>query len=359
MDGRSTEDVECSSCGALVGVWDRYCENCGRELAPPVDSAGTPGAIGECPVCSADPEAPVGGVTDDGYCETCGHKMPSDRDHVPVSLGLLAGLSDRGLRHARNEDAMALATSRSATMPPVAIAVVCDGVSTSPRPDEASLAAARAAVRVLLTGVRMDADPEEASRDALQAAFAALEAAAGPDGAPACTYASAMVGQDSVTVCWLGDSRVYWLAPPDASHPPVPADATTRPLSLSPAWSVSRCLTRDDSMAAELVATGLLSEEEAMASPQAHVITQWLGADFPDYNAHVKRISLSGPGAILVCTDGLWNYRPEAADLASIALPGGLTSPLDAVTELVKIANDEGGRDNITAVLVPFPPSTP
>jgi serine/threonine protein phosphatase PrpC len=182
----------------------------------------------------------------------------------------------------------------------------------------------------------------------------------GPDGAPACTYASAVVDSDSVTVCWLGDSRVYWLAAaPQDSQPAVPADATTRPVDQAQQWPVSKCLTRDDSLAAELVSTGLLSEEEAMASPQAHVITQWLGADFPDYHPHVQRIPLSGPGAVLVCTDGLWNYRPDAGDLAALALPAGLTSPLDAVTQLVKIANDEGGRDNITAVLVPFPPSTP
>ncbi len=361
MDSRSTEDIECPSCGALVGVWDRFCESCGTDLAPPVDSAGTPGHLAECPVCSADPEAPQGGgITADGYCEVCGHKMPSDRDHVPVNLGLLAGLSDRGQRHARNEDAMALAISRSRDKPPVAIAVVCDGVSTSPRPDEASLAAARAAVRVLLTGARMDGDPEETSRDAVRAAFTALQGVAGPDGAPACTYASAVVGPDSVTVCWLGDSRVYWLAAEtDTSQLAGPADATARPVREASGWTASKCLTRDDSLAAELVATGLLSEEEAMASPQAHVITQWLGADFPDYHPHVQRIALSGPGAILVCTDGLWNYRPEAGDLAALALAAGLTSPLDAATQLVKIANDEGGRDNITAVLVPFPSSTP
>jgi serine/threonine protein phosphatase PrpC len=310
-------------------------------------------------VCSADPEAPAGGVTADGYCEVCGHKMPSNRDHVPVNLGLLAGLSDRGQRHARNEDAMALAVSRTRSKPPLAIVVVCDGVSTSPRPDEASLAAARAAARVLLTGARMDIDPQETSRDAVRAAFRALETVAGPDGAPACTYASAVVGPDFVTVCWLGDSRVYWLAAAPDSQPAVPPDETTRPVEAAPQWPVSRCLTKDDSLAAELVATGLLSEEEAMASPQAHVITQWLGADFPDYHPHVQRIPLSGPGAILVCTDGLWNYRPEAGDLAALALPAGLTSPLDAAKYLVKIANDEGGRDNITAVLVPFPPSTP
>jgi serine/threonine protein phosphatase PrpC len=310
-------------------------------------------------VCTADPDAPQGGITADGYCEVCGHKVPSDRDHVEVDLGLLAGVSDRGQRHSRNEDAMALATSRTPEGRPVALAVVCDGVSTSPRPDEASLAAARAAVRVLLTGARLGDEPEDTSLEAVRAASETLAGVAGPDGAPACTYASAVVGPSGVTVCWLGDSRVYWLAAGlDASHP-VESDEATRPINGSPAWPVSRCLTRDDSLAAELVATGLMSEEEAMESPQAHVITQWLGADFPAPQAHVAQFQPPGPGAILVCTDGLWNYRPDPVELAALAMPAALTTTLDAVTALVKIANDAGGRDNITAVLVPFPPSSP
>ncbi|HEX4834065.1 MAG TPA: PP2C family serine/threonine-protein phosphatase [Trebonia sp.] len=357
-DGRSTEEVSCPRCQAPVGVWDQFCEACGHELTPPVVSSGTPGYVAECPVCAADPDAPEGGVTPDGYCEVCGRKVPSDRDHVEVDLGLLAGVSDRGRRHSRNEDAMALATSRSPAGRPVALAVVCDGVSTSPRPDEASLAAARSAVRVLLSAARTGADPQHASVQALHTASARLAEVAGEDGAPACTYASAIVGPDEVTVCWLGDSRVYWLAVAGDDERPA-VDVTTQPMATRSGRLASCLLTRDDSLAAELVTNGLMSEDEAMASPQAHVITQWLGADFPDPQAHVAQFKPAGAGALLICSDGLWNYRSEAADLASLALPAGLTAPLDAVTTLVKVANDAGGRDNITAVLVPFPPSTP
>ncbi|HEX3961046.1 MAG TPA: PP2C family serine/threonine-protein phosphatase [Trebonia sp.] len=369
IDGRSTEDVPCPNCRQLVGVWDGYCEACGTELAPPVVSSGTPGHVPQCPVCTADPDAPAGGVSPEGYCEVCGRKVPSDRDHVEVDLGLLAGISDRGQRHSRNEDAMALATSRTPDGQ-VAIAVVCDGVSTSPRPHEASLAAAQTAVRELLTAARLGDDPGEASLAALRLASAALRGLAGPDGAPACTYASAVVSQGSITVCWIGDSRAYWLAasdegPPPAGHAAIEPDAPTRPVTeariamASAATTPSSLLTRDDSLAAELVASGLLSEEDAMASPQAHVITQWLGADSPDLNPHVALFEPAGPGVLLVCSDGLWNYRSEPPDLAGMALPKALTSPLDAAAVLVKFANDAGGRDNITAVLVPFPLGTP
>ena len=91
-----------------------------------------------------------------------------------------------------------------------------------------------------------------------------------------------------------------------------------------------------------------------MSSPQAHVITRWLGADLPEPQPHVAQFAPPGPGVLLVCSDGLWNYRPEAADLAGLALPDGLTDPLGAASGLVKFALEMGGLDNITVVLIPF-----
>ena len=58
---------------------------------------------------------------------------------------------------------------------------------------------------------------------------------------------------------------------------------------------------------------------------------------------------------VLLCSDGLWNYQPEATELAAMALPAALTDPLGAAAELVKFAIDAGGMDNITVVLAPFP----
>jgi len=149
---------------------------------------------------------------------------------------------------------------------------------------------------------------------------------------------SAVAAYDAVTVCWLGDSRAYWLA----------AD---------PAQCAR--LTRDDSLAEELVAAGLATPEEAMASPQAHVITRWLGADLPEPVPHVISFTPPGPGALLVCSDGLWNYRPEAAGLAALlALPSALGDPLGAASRLVRFAVEAGGMDNITVALIPLPVRT-
>jgi serine/threonine protein phosphatase PrpC len=325
--------TECPSCGQPAATGDAFCEYCGAELAPAVVSDAAPGFVPSCPVCSV--AGISAGVTVDGYCESCGRKVPTGRDHIELDLGLLVGVTDRGLRHPRNEDAMALATA-STSAGQAAIVVVCDGVSSSPRPDEASLTGAEAAVRVLLEAVRMGDELQEASRDAVHDASVALNALAGPGGAPSATYAAAVVSEGVVTLSWLGDSRVYWLTE-----------------------SESQLLTTDDSLAQEMIASGLFDEATAMASPQAHVITRWLGADNETPEAHVIQFTPPGPGVLLVCTDGLWNYQAEAADLAALVMPGALTDSAGAADVLLKFALDAGGMDNITAVLVPYPLNSP
>ena len=156
---------------------------------------------------------------------------------------------------------------------------------------------------------------------------------------------SAVASGYEVTLCWLGDSRAYWLGQ---------------------SASESRLLTRDDSVAGGMVAAGLADEAAAMASPHAHVLTRWLGgdaadlADDPDRAAHVERYTPPGPGALLMCSDGLWNYLPEAVDLTGLALPKALSDPLGAAADMVKFAIDSGGADNITVVLIPYlSPETP
>jgi serine/threonine protein phosphatase PrpC len=228
---------------------------------------------------------------------------------------------------------------------PIAIAIVCDGISGSSRPDEASAAATEAAMRVLVPAARDGQDAASASLQAVQAAqkaVAGLADAAGsaePQDAPSATFVSAVMRAQSVTVCWLGDSRAYWL---DAGES-----------------AAARQLTTDDSVVAEMVTEGLLSERAALDSPQAHVVTGWLGADISPTAPHVATFEPPGPGVVLVCSDGLWNYQPDAAGLAARALPGALSSPLGAARTLVEFALKAGGHDNVTVVIASFPPTGP
>jgi serine/threonine protein phosphatase PrpC len=270
---------------------------------------------------------------------------PSSRDHAEVDLGPAAGVSDRGLRHHRNEDAMALAAEQAPDGPAV-VAVVCDGVSSSARPDEASQVAAQAGLPILVAAVQAGGDLGEASRAAVAAARQAIADLQGPGGdTSATTFVSAVASGYEVTLCWLGDSRAYWLGQPAEE---------------------SRLLTRDDSVAGGMIAAGLVDEAAAMASPHAHVLTRWLGgeavdlADDPERAPHVERFTPPGAGSLLICSDGLWNYLAEGADLARLALPKALTDPLGAAADMVKFAVDAGGADNITVVLIPYlGPETP
>ena len=306
-----------------------------------------------CTACSENSDDPVV-AGEDGYCPSCGrlvadgNDMESNRAHVEWDLGQVAGVSDLGLRHPRNEDAMDFAVVDTETGP-IAVAIVSDGVSSAPRPQDASWAAVQTGITVLAEGINHGNDPVQVSLDAVKAAGQSVTALAAVEGAPAATYVSAVVSQDLITVCWLGDSRAYWLA----AQPPEPAD----PSDTIDITGGSHRVTRDDSLAEEIVAAGLATMEEAMASPQAHVITRWLGADLPDPEAHVEQFTPPGPGVLLLCSDGLWNYRPEAAELAAMAMPAALTRPLDVAADMTKFAVEQGGLDNITVVLVPFPPA--
>ena len=279
-------------------------------------------------------------VVSDGDIE----KTFEGRDHEELNLGSVAGVTDRGVRHERNEDALALATADTPNGPAV-VAVVSDGVSSADRPDEASLEAARVAVHKLAEAAQAGTDPAEASRQAVAAARDAVIALAeDPEETPAATYISAVVADGEITLCWMGDSRAYWLA------------AKPEPMA--------QPLTRDDSLAEEMVAQGLLAEADAMDSPQAHVVTRWIGIGAREAEPHVAQFSPPGPGALLLCSDGLWNYDPDGGELANLAMPSALDNPRAAAMALLLFALESGGMDNITIALVPYPiagegPETP
>jgi serine/threonine protein phosphatase PrpC len=263
-------------------------------------------------------------------------------DHQELDLGLMAGVTDRGLRHRQNEDAMELAVVPVADGP-ILIAVVCDGVSTSVRPAEASLAAAQAAAAVLRTAAQDGTDLTEASSAAVRAAENAVAGlAASPGGVGSATFVSAVITSSAATLCWLGDSRAYWFGAP-ATPDPEPA---------------AQQLTRDDSLAQEMVTAGLLPQDEVLSSPHAHVVTRWVGADPGEAAPHVVTFEPPGIGVLMLCSDGLWNYQPDAAKLAEMAMPAALTDPLGAAQALVTFAIEAGGRDNITVALAPFPPGS-
>ncbi|MEU7468318.1 PP2C family serine/threonine-protein phosphatase [Streptomyces sp. NPDC044984] len=309
------------------------------ERGTAAEQAPAAGGAAVCVACRA------GRVDDDGYCENCGHAQPRERDHMEQESGPIGAVSDRGLRHHRNEDAFAVSTTALPDGSPASVAIVCDGVSSATRPDEASLAASRAANESLLAALPRGTHPQTAMHDAIVAAADAVNALADePAGArehaphqnaPACTIVGAVVTAGLLVVGWVGDSRVYWV-PVDRSAP-------------------AARLTEDDSWAAQMVAAGLMGEAEAYADQRAHAITGWLGADAYELEPHTASFKPDRPGVVVVCTDGLWNYAESADEMAGAVPADAAVRPLHAARVLVGHALDGGGHDNVTVALVPFP----
>ncbi|MFG2589275.1 PP2C family serine/threonine-protein phosphatase [Streptomyces sp. NPDC048438] len=317
------------------------------ELAAPdprtAEHAAAGGEASGAKVCVA---CRSGHVDTDGYCENCGHAQPRERDHMEQELGSVAAVSDRGLRHHRNEDAFAVSSTALPDGSPAVVAIVCDGVSSASRPDEASAAAASAANESLLESLPRGTHAQQAMHEAILAASEAVNALAQDPGqalehdqhrhqnAPACTLVGAIMAGGLLVVGWVGDSRVYWV-PEDRSHPPAR-------------------LTEDDSWAAQMVATGLMNEAEAYADERAHAITGWLGADAYELEPHTASFKPDRPGLVVVCTDGLWNYAEAAAEMAAAVPADAYERPLHGAQVLVGHALDGGGHDNVTVALLPF-----
>lgn len=323
------DDAACDACGAPLGAGDLFCEACGHQLAAPASEPTAGGAGPACPGCGTpDP------FDDDGWCGVCGRKQPAPRDHLEiVATDGFAGVTDRGIRHHRNEDAMALLVGDDAGTP-FAVGVVCDGVSTTMRPDDASQGAVDAAAAVLLAAGPARRD-HLGAYDAARAAVAAVDfEPGGALGPPSCTYLAAIVTDHLISLASLGDCRAYW-------H-----DAVS---------GVIRQLTVDDSWATHQVAGGAMAPAEAYADPRAHSITAWLGVDAdPGWTPALIELDRPGAGRLLLVSDGLWNYTPGPDDVAAV-VAAGEPGALATARRLVDHANGSGGADNITVVVVDLP----
>lgn len=308
------------------------------------DGATSSSAAGEpCTACGS------GGLGADGRCTECG-RLPAGVEHAEETLEppgdgdggrsalLGAGVTDRGHRRRRNEDAFALTRAHTGEGVAAVVAVVCDGVASVPGGATASRTACDVAIASGVEALAGGQDLDDAAATAAEAARRAVAALAPGSGAsPACTYVSAVLDAGRAVVSWAGDSRAYWLCPAS------PED--------------SALLTEDDSWAAEMVAAGIVGAEDALSDPRAHVITRWLAADAPDVVARQRSWALDDSGVLLLCSDGVWNHLPEPAVLAAILGSAGTTTDVHAgARALVDAALDEGGHDNATAVLLALSP---
>jgi protein phosphatase len=137
--------------------------------------------------------------------------------------------------------------------------------------------------------------------------------------------AIAIIGESTLLIGHVGDSRAYRVRA-----------------------GVLEQLTEDHSLVEELVREGRLAPEDAKLHPQRHVITRTIGSE-PDVEVDLYTIDARTGDRILICSDGLTTMLPdeEVSELAQLD-----TDPRLAADRLVDAANEAGGEDNITVVIV-------
>jgi len=146
------------------------------------------------------------------------------------------------------------------------------------------------------------------------------------------TLTAALVEGDRIRLAHVGDSRAYLLREGDL-----------------------RLLTEDHTLVHRMVTEGEISKEEAETHPQRSVLTRALGVetvvDVDDDTVQVR------PGdRLLLCTDGLTSMVSEqAVEEVLRAVP----DPQEAAQRLVQLANEGGGADNTTVVVLDFSDDAP
>lgn len=140
------------------------------------------------------------------------------------------------------------------------------------------------------------------------------------------TFVAASLVENHVYIANVGDSRLYLIG---------------RDI---------RQITRDHSLVEDMVRMGVLEREEARTHYKKNVITKAIGvADDKTSTPDIFEIEVKNGDKLLLCSDGLTNMV-EDYDIKKIVKDND--SIEDAVRELIRQANENGGKDNISAILI-------
>ncbi len=230
----------------------------------------------------------------------------------------IIGATHPGQRE-HNEDCFAVDSQ-------LGFALVADGMG--------GYACGEVASDLVKTTVEAAAANNEGLREALARAHAVVKEAAAADsekhGMGSTAIAFKLQGLD-YDIAWVGDSRAY----------------------LWDGKASLKQLTRDHSYVENLLASGVISHEEAVNHPNRNLITQAIGAAGEEgLEIDVIAGRLAPGQQLMLCSDGLVD---EVLDLDIARLLAQANSPDEALNSLVKAAVDAGGRDNITVVLATVP----
>jgi PPM family protein phosphatase len=140
------------------------------------------------------------------------------------------------------------------------------------------------------------------------------------------TLVVALFYDNRVTVAHIGDSRVYRLRGDELVQ-----------------------ITKDHSLLQEQIDSGMITPEQARFSQNKNLVTRALGID-PTVDAEIREYETRPGDLWLLCSDGLNDMvSDEDIGMTLQALSGNLKL---AAQQLVQMANDNGGRDNVSVVLV-------
>lgn len=141
------------------------------------------------------------------------------------------------------------------------------------------------------------------------------------------TIVAAALSEERFTIAHVGDSRAYLIRDGKIIQ-----------------------LTEDHSLVNELVKSGEISEEMAVNHPRKNILTRSVGMPGTvevDVSTYIWQLK----DRILLCSDGLTNMLSEEMIETIVNQEGTLS---DKVTELINQANEAGGADNITVLLIEF-----
>ena len=239
----------------------------------------------------------------------------------------VAARTDSGMVRSHNEDSIAVD-------PACGLMVLADGMGGYNAGEVASgiaVSVMMAEMTPLLKGAQAPYEAQAVSllAQSVQKANAAIYQAARSDEQYAgmgTTVVSALFFDNRVAVAHVGDSRLYRLR-----------------------REKLEAITRDHSLLQEQIDCGMISAEDARHSQNRNLVTRAVGID-PELEAEIHVHDVLAGDVYLLCSDGL-NDMLEDGDIQSIlyAMQGNLELAAD---QLIQSANDSGGKDNVSVILV-------
>ncbi len=233
--------------------------------------------------------------------------------------------TDKGRRRSNNEDACFV-------MKKDKVFIVADGVGGNNSGEIASRLAVNEIANYVethpLSEVRSVEQVQDYFEDCLKNAnFKVLELSQRIEAnkGMATTVVCAYVQSDTIYIINVGDSRAYVFRD-----------------------GVLLQITEDHTYVNTLLKAGLISEDEAMNHENKNMITRAVGADYT-VDADFFSLPIRKDDIILICTDGLYGEVGEEQLIAALKEEKSMT---DICNELVEMANENGGSDNITMVVL-------